>query len=135
MTVSAIGIISLLVHKHIELSRGITTKVQEMRAKTDPVLRSIQHTTGKFLTYFTLHNGVLLINWLFVHVVRSMMYISRKVHDISATLAEKASQKTEDLSRGGSASFYLKQIKDAKDQTEKYESEKILEEVDGEKKE
>jgi hypothetical protein len=43
------------------------------------------------------------------------MHTSRKVHDVSSSIVEKASQKTSDLSKGGAASFYIKQIKDAKE--------------------
>ncbi|HEU5114613.1 MAG TPA: hypothetical protein VFT82_02500 [Candidatus Paceibacterota bacterium] len=117
MTVSGLGMIALLVHRHLELSRGVAGKVREVRAKTDPILTNLHHTTGRFFSYFTLHNFVLLVNYAFVHVVRFFMNIAHEVHTASSKLVEKASKKTEDLSRSGAASFYLKQIKETKDGT------------------
>ncbi len=115
MAVAAIVMVSLLVHKHLELNRGLSTRAQGMREKTDPILRNIHHTAGRTVSYFTWHNIVLWLNFAFVKVVRFFMEISHKAHKVSSNIVEKASKKTEDLSKAGAASFYLKQIKDDKD--------------------
>jgi hypothetical protein len=114
MLISAALIAALFFHKYMEVSRGLRTRMHDVQEKTDPILRDLEHTTGRFFSYFTLHNFVLLCNWAFVHVVRLFMHTSRKVHDVSSTIVEKASKRTEDLSKAGAASFYIKQIKDAK---------------------
>jgi hypothetical protein len=115
MVLSGAGMIALLVHKHLEISRGLETRAQNMREKADPVLHTIHHSTGRFVSHITFHNALLVLNQTFVHIVRFFMDTSHKVHKVSSNLVEKASKKTEDLSRSGAASFYLKQIKDAKD--------------------
>ena len=116
MAVSGLGIIALLVHKRLELSRGVSyARVQEVREKTDPILANINRTTGRFFSYVNLHNTVLFLNYIFVHVVKFFMDTSHKIHKASSAMVEKASKRTEDLSKGGAASFYLKQIKEIKD--------------------
>ncbi|MDE1874806.1 MAG: hypothetical protein KGI79_02630 [Patescibacteria group bacterium] len=115
MAVSAAGMIALLVHKHLELSRGLETRVHDMRRKTDPVLSEIHQAAGRAVSHVTWSNIVLAVNLAFVRVVRFFMNVSHRVHKASSDLVEKASRKTEDLSKGGAASFYLKQIKESKD--------------------
>lgn len=115
MSVSGIGMIALLVHKHLELSRGLETRARDMREKTDPVLRNFHHTAGRTFSYVTWHNVALVLNFAFVRIVRLAMDISHKAHTVSSNLVEKASKKTEDLSKAGAASFYLKQIKEDKE--------------------
>jgi hypothetical protein len=115
MAVSGLGIIALLVHKHLELTKGMQTRVQGVREKTDPILKDIRYTTSKAVSHVTLHNIILVLNHAFVHVVRFFMNISHRAHKASADLVEKASKKTEDLSKAGAASFYLKQIKESKE--------------------
>ncbi|HEU0080994.1 MAG TPA: hypothetical protein VFQ72_03140 [Candidatus Paceibacterota bacterium] len=114
MAVSGIVMAALLAHKHLELSRGIETRVREVRAKADPILSNLHHKTGRFFSYITLHNAVLLANFVFVHAVRFLMEASHAAHKAFSRLVERASRKTEDLSKGGAASFYLKQIKEDK---------------------
>ena len=113
--VSGLLMLGLLAHKRMETARGVQTKVYDMRQKTDPVLRNLHHTTGRFFSYLTFHNAILLANYIFVAVVRFFMNMSKKVHDTSSAIVAKASKKKEDLSRGGAASFYLKKIKEGKD--------------------
>ncbi len=115
MGVSVVGMFILLVHKKVELARGESASISAARGKTDPLLQNLHHTTGKFFSYFTLHNAILLLNYAFVHVVRLFMHASSKMHEVSSDIVNKASKKTEDLSRGGAASFYLKKIKETKD--------------------
>jgi len=112
----AVGVMAtLIVHKHLESTRGLTTSVHEMRQKTDPVLNDIRYTTGRVFSYVTLHNFVVVLHYAFVHVARWIMDVSHIVHKTSSSLVEKASKKTEDLSRRGASSFYMKQMKDAKE--------------------
>ncbi len=118
MTVSLTGMIFLLIHKYMEVNKGTKTAMQNVRQKTDPVLRDIHQTTTEILSNITPHNIILLANHVFVSIVRFFMYISHRVHTISSSIVEKASKKKEDLSRGGAASFYLKQIKQSKENGE-----------------
>lgn len=115
MSAMMVVMIGLLVHKAFESSRGTYAPVSSVREKTDPILQNLHHKTGKYFSYVTLHNTILLINYVFVHTVRLFMHTSQKVHKVSSEIVHKASQKTEDLSRGGAASFYLKKIKEEKE--------------------
>jgi hypothetical protein len=116
MTVSMVAMALVLVHKHLETTRGIKTAVHGIREKADPVIYSFHRSTDRFFSYLTLHNAVLLANLIFVFIIKIFMYISSRVHHVSSNIVDKASKKTEDLSRGGSASFYLKKIKESKNQ-------------------
>lgn len=118
MTVSAAAMIALLVHKHLEKTRGLETRAQEYREKTDPILRDFRHTTNRFFSHITVHNVILGLNQIFVQIVRFFMDVSHRAHKVSSDIVEKASKKTEDLSRAGTASFYLKQIKEKKDEVQ-----------------
>ena len=116
MTISGLGMAALLVNKHLERARGdFLAPVEDMRQKADPILRNLHHSTGRFFSYITVHNIVLILNYAFVHLVKFCMDLSHKVHTMLSGVVEKASRKTEDLSRSGAASFYLKQIKESKD--------------------
>jgi hypothetical protein len=118
MSVGAVAMAAIIVHRHLEVTRGLrTAAVIDIREKADPILRGIHHTAGDAFSYVTLHNFVVLCHWLFVRVVRAVMLLTRAIHDSAARIVHKASQKTEDLSRSGAASFYLKQIKEGKDAT------------------
>ena len=114
MAVSALVMVFLIVHKHFESTRGLRSRMIDAREKTDPILEKAHRETRKFVSYFTVKNGILLANYVFVGVIRFFMNVSRKIHDTSSRVIEKASKKTEDLSRSGAASFYLKKIKETK---------------------
>jgi hypothetical protein len=118
MTVSIVAMALVLVHRHLEATRGLKTAVHTFREKADPVIYDFHKSTDRFFSYLTLHNAVLLANLVFVMIVKVFMYVSSKVHRVSSDIVDKASKKTEDLSRGGSASFYLKKIKESKNKAE-----------------
>ncbi len=115
MIVSAAVMIFLLIHKQREMATGGKTTISAVREKADPLLRDIHQSTGKVLSNVTLNNFILFINHLFVMIFRMFMHVSHKVHKTSSEIVEKASKKKKDLTRGGAASFYLKQIKEAKE--------------------
>ena len=118
MSAAAVAMAAIIVHRHLEVSRGLRAAVVvDIREKADPILSHIRHKTGNAFSYITLHNLIVLCHWLFVRVVRLFMLASKRVHDTSAAIVHKASQKTENLSRSGAASFYLKQIKEGKAET------------------
>lgn len=131
MSISGLGMIALLVHKHLENTRGIATRIQEARKKADPILQELHGITSKIMARFTVNNAIIFLNRVFVYVVRFFMNVSRRVHIISSNLVEKASKKTEDLSRSGAASFYLKQIKDAKESSDMASTDETVEEIQG----
>lgn len=114
MVLSVAAMASILVHRHFENARGLVTRMQGVRVKADPVLRTAQRATGRLFSYMTARNAVLFANFLFVRAVRAMMAASRWFHELGESVVTKAASKTEDLSRGGAASFYLKQIKEGK---------------------
>ena len=122
MIVSGAVIAFLYFHNHLELNHGAVTKIQSIRVKTDPLIERLKQRINHALSYLTLRHFSIFLHNLFVYAARFFMHLSRKVHDSSARLAEKASQRREDLSKGKAASFYLKQIKDAKDNGDKPES-------------
>src|SRR5437870_5408849 len=96
MAVSAVVMVSLLVHKHLELSKGLETRAQGMREKADPILRNIHHEAGRAFSYVTWHNIVLWLNFALVKVVRFFMEISHRAHKASSGIVARASKKTED---------------------------------------
>jgi hypothetical protein len=116
MLVSAAVMTAVLVHKHLEDSRGLKTRVEGVRQKTDPFLYVVHEASGRFFSYITLKNAVIFLNHVFVLIVRLFMHVFGKAHEVSSNIVEKASKKTEDLTRGGSASFYLKKIKEGKEE-------------------
>ncbi len=118
MTVSIVAMALVLVHKHLETTQGLKTAIHSVREKADPVIYDFHKSTDRFFSYLTLHNAVLLANFIFVFVVKIFVYLSSKVHHVSSNIVDKASKKTEDLSRGGSASFYLKKIKESRNKSE-----------------
>jgi hypothetical protein len=118
MTVSIVAMALVLVHKHLETTRGLKTSVHTFREKADPVIYDFHKSTDRFFSYLTLHNAILLANFIFVFIVKILVYVSSKAHRVSSDIVDRASKKTEDLSRGGSASFYLKKIKESKNKTE-----------------
>lgn len=109
---------ALLVHRRLESSRGISTRARAVANKADPILEDAKRGASKFVSHISLRNLVLLANFIFVQIVRFFMHASSKAHKVSSDIVTKASKKTEDLSRGGSASFYLKKIKEGKEETE-----------------
>ncbi|HVU06795.1 MAG TPA: hypothetical protein VHE10_03355 [Candidatus Paceibacterota bacterium] len=116
MTVAAAGMIALLVHKRSELAKGAASaRVENVRTKADPFFQDIAHKSMRLASQLTFRNLVLVLNHAFVAVVKFFMDVSHRAHKVSSNIVEKASKKTEDLSRGGAASFYLKQIKETKD--------------------
>lgn len=125
MTVSGIAMALVLIHRHLETTRGIKTAVHDIREKADPVIYGFHKSTDRFFSYLTLHNAVLFANLIFVFIVKIFMYVSSRVHHVSSNIVDKASKKTEDLSRGGSASFYLKKIKESKNKQEAIGGEEI----------
>lgn len=118
MAVSGLGMAALLVHKHLENTRGLETRVRDMREKADPILEGIHQTTSRAVSRVTLGNAALVVNRAAVHAVKLVMDVSHRAHRVSAAFVEKASQKTEDLSKAGAASFYLKQIKESRDEAQ-----------------
>ncbi|HVT74915.1 MAG TPA: hypothetical protein VHD69_00635 [Candidatus Paceibacterota bacterium] len=119
MAVSGIGMIALLAHKRSELSKGMpSAHVENVRVKADPVLYDIGRKTARAASQLTFRNIVLVLNHAFVALVRFFMDISHRAHKVSSNIVERASKKTEDLSRGGAASFYLKQIKETKEEAQ-----------------
>jgi hypothetical protein len=114
MSGSALLMTALLVHKHRETSRGALPKIHEMREKLDPVLRVAHSKVNAIFGYMTPHHA-----WVLAHdgVVRGgklFMLFLRRTHAVASVVVEKASRRKEDLSKGKAASFYLKQIADAK---------------------
>ncbi len=118
MTVSIVAMALVLVHKHLETTRGLKTAIHAVREKADPVIYDFHKSTDRFFSYLTLHNAVLLANFIFVCIVKIFVYVSSRAHRVSSNIVDKASKKTEDLSRGGSASFYLKKIKESRNKAE-----------------
>ncbi len=119
LILSCMAMTAILVHKYLEKSRGVRESIENVRAKTDPILHDVRHSTTRLVSYFNARNAVLLTNYVFVHVVRFLMRASHKVHRVSAEVVSRASKKKEDLTRGGTASFYLKKIKEEVKEFEK----------------
>jgi len=119
MVVSVAVMIFIIVHKYREQKNGAKAIVAMTREKADPILRDFHQNANRVLSGVNLNNIVLFANKTFVFVVRFFMHASHYVHTISSSIVEKASQKKEDLTRSGAASFYFKQIKELKEKEEK----------------
>lgn len=104
----------MLASGYLERSRGLKTPLRDLSAKADPMLSSIKGSASQMISRITLKNAVLIANRGFVFVVRLFIKGFREAHDLLNRIVEKASKKTEDLSRSGAASFYLKKIKEGK---------------------
>ena len=117
MAVSVAVMVFLLIHKYMETNNVGKTAISDIRQKTDPVLRNLHRTTDHILSHVTLHNTILLINHIFVFIIKSFMNISHTVHTVSSNIVEKASKKRENISAVSAASFYMKQIEKSKSQS------------------
>lgn len=116
MIVSGVGMIGMLTASFIERSKGVKIPYKDLSAKADPVLSSIGDSASTIASHITLRNAVVVLNHAFVLIVRFFIHLFREIHDFLHDIVERASKKTEDLSRSGAASFYLKKIKEGKDE-------------------
>ena len=118
MSGSALLMSALLIHKRLETKRGAMEKVSEMREKFDPVLRTAHSKVNVIFGYFTFRQVWILLHDGIVRGGKLFMLFLRRTHAVASIIVEKASRRREDLSKGGAASFYLKQVKDAKEEAE-----------------
>lgn len=127
MSGSALLMTSLMVHKYLESKRGAAmAQVSEIRQKFDPVLRTAHSKVNVAFGYFTFRHLWILLHDVVVRGGKIFMLFLRRTHAVISLVVEKASRRREDLSKGGAASFYLKQVKDAKDSEDAREGKKEI---------
>lgn len=116
MSVGFVLMALMLLHRHIEERRGMAGSVYaDAREKTDPVLRRVQAKANSALARLTWSEVALHAHNFAVYLGRFFMHVSYRTHRVSAKIVEKASQRKEDLSKRGAASFYMKQVREAKE--------------------
>lgn len=106
---------SLYILHYLESSRGVLTPAHKVGDVTDPILEDLQARGNELISHFNRHTLSLFMHSLFVFVGRFFVRLSDKTYEVSSNMVEKASQRKEDLSKAGAPSFYVKQIKEAKD--------------------
>lgn len=111
-------IIALYVVHYLESRRGVLTPLHKVEDRTDPILEDLQAQTNGLIAHFNRRTLSLFMHSLFVFIGRLFVRLSDKTYEVSSSLVEKASQRKEDLSKAGAPSFYVKQIKEAKDGAE-----------------
>ena len=99
---------------YLESHRGILTPAHKVGDVADPILEDLHARTNELLAHFNRRTLSLFMHSLFVHVGRLFVRLSNKTYEISLNIVEKASRRKEDLSKAGTPSFYVKQIKEAK---------------------
>lgn len=120
MSGSALLMTALLVHKRLENTRGTAAATaHKMREKLDPVLRTAHGRVNTVFGYLTLRQLWIALHDAVVRGGKLFMLFLRRTHAVISLIVEKASRRREDLSKGGAASFYLKQVKDAKEEVAK----------------
>ncbi|MFA6095337.1 MAG: hypothetical protein WC767_00630 [Candidatus Paceibacterota bacterium] len=119
IAISVVVIAAVLVHKHFELAKGAAhPAVADVRGKADVrVETAIAHTEAA-VSKVTLRNGVMVANGAVVWTARILLAISSAVSHAFHIIVERASHRQDKLKNGGAASFYMKQIREAKDDTQ-----------------
>jgi hypothetical protein len=114
---SAAVMAALFVIDSFEKRKGVVPlTVQTVREKADPILEGAHEKTKTFLSYINWRTAIYFVQNIFVYGGKFFMHLANVMHDASERLVEKASRRKENLSKGGAASFYMKSIKEAKDQ-------------------
>ncbi len=114
MAGSLMIMVGLYLHRYAVTTHGMSTRADKVKEKMDPIIEDAHAKTNSVIASFNWRAISLFVHDVFVYVAKLFMHASRKTHNVSSALAEKASQRKENLSKGGAASFYIKQIKDAK---------------------
>ncbi len=115
MSGSALVMTALLVHKSVEAKRGTVPQVHNFRERIDPLLKAMHDKMNVLFGRMTLWHVWILAHDAVVRFGKLFMLFLRRTHAVASIVVEKASRRRENLSKGGAASFYIKQIKDAKD--------------------
>jgi hypothetical protein len=85
--------IFLLAHKQLETSYGRGLVVKGFLHSSDLKVHKWYSQIRQWLFKVNRQNTVRGINWLFVYIARTVMYLSRRVHKIAHTTAENLSPK------------------------------------------
>lgn len=107
--------VALYVLHYLESHRGVLTPAHKVGDIADPILEDLQAKSNELISHFNRHTLSLFMHSLFVYVGRFFVRLSDKTYEVSSNIVERASQRKEDLSKAGAPSFYVKQIKEAKD--------------------
>ena len=115
-SLSGLVIIGLFIHKHLEQSNGqVHASVHETRRRADNFFHDVFMSIHGALSRITSKNAIIAVNAGVVVIVRGILAVIDFIRNNVHTFVEKASRKQETLKNGGAASFYLKQIKDVKE--------------------
>lgn len=118
ISIAVVVLVVLFVHKYIEQAKGAHPKVADVRTKADEHVETVVKHAETAVSSITLHNGVLVVNGAVVWIARIFLRISSIVSRLFHHIVERGSRRQENLKQGGAASFYLKQIKENKENSQ-----------------
>jgi hypothetical protein len=118
--ISLIMVFGLLALKMRELSTGKVLLLGALSQRTDPVLRGYFLRTIHFFRIFNRKTGVLFLHFLLEHTILLSKALKRRLDSKQSKFLTMVKGKP-DIRRKGSASFFLKHIKEHKDQLRKEE--------------
>ncbi len=119
ISISLAVVTALFVHKHVESAAGAHPKIVTVREKADTHVKQAIIHAEKAASSITFRNIVIVLNGIVVWVARMFLFLSSATHRAFHRLVEHGSRRQENLKRRGAASFYLKQITEKKDDSDK----------------
>lgn len=115
---SGIVLLFLLVHKQVELVYGRGLIMKNLARDADVWFHARYVSLKAFVSKLSVRNFVWALNFAFVWLARVFLafgsYVGKNVRELVAKFAHKEGT----LKDSGSASFYLKQIKENKESTQ-----------------
>jgi hypothetical protein len=112
---SGLVLVSLIVHKRLELSHGKGLVVLDMLSDFDHKVTSVSDKLKDQAALVNKHNTFKVLNGAFVFVVRVLLAIVEWVRNHIHALYEKARHEKPKLEANGSSSVYLKHISEVKE--------------------
>jgi hypothetical protein len=115
---SGIGLVYLLVHKHMEIVYGRRLIMKTLAHKADIWFHVRFKELGHVLSFLNKRNIARWINMFAVLVVRGVLALIGLVRKNTRGAVEKLSKTQETLKERGSASEYLRQIGETKNNSQ-----------------
>ncbi len=113
-SISVIAALLMLVGKQHELSTGKVTVFASFLKKTDPILKQYWNSFIHFLSLFNKRTARLLLHMIVEEMIHFLKAIKRRLDSKQSKFFMMVKGKGE-VKRRGSASFFLKHIKEHKD--------------------
>lgn len=117
--ISGAVLIFLIIHKHVEVVYGRGLIMKSLAHDADIWFHARFTTIGSFTKRLSLKNFVLVLNFSFVWLARVFLAFGSFISKNVRGLIERFAHKEGSLDNSGAASFYLKQIKENRDNQNK----------------